>query len=64
MGPIIERAKALLAEPGGWGRIGFYTWGQLAFEDYYTLGVIAKAGIGRRTSMATPDCAPPRRRRH
>ena len=46
MGSITDRAKALLAEPGGWGRIGFYTSGQLALEDYYTLGVIGKAGIG------------------
>ena len=46
MDSITERTKALLAEPGGWGRIGFYTSGQLALEDYYTLGVIAKAGIG------------------
>ena len=33
-------------EPGGWGRIGFYTSGQLFLEEYYTLGVIGKAGIG------------------
>ena len=46
MGSITDRAQALLAEPGGWGRIGFYTSGQLALEDYYTLGVIGKAGIG------------------
>ena len=38
--------KALLAEPGGWGRIGFYTTGQLFLEEYYTLAVIGKAGIG------------------
>ena len=31
---------------GGWGRIGFYTSGQLFLEEYYTLAVIGKAGIG------------------
>ena len=35
-----------LAEPGGWGRFGFYTSGQLFLEEYYTLAVIGKAGIG------------------
>ena len=46
MGRIVERSKALLDEPGGWGRIGFYTTGQLFLEEYYTLAVIGKAGIG------------------
>ena len=46
MDRIVTRSKALLGEPGGWGRIGFYTTGQLFLEEYYTLGVIGKAGIG------------------
>ena len=46
MDRIVERSKALLDEPGGWGRIGFYTTGQLFLEEYYTLAVIGKAGIG------------------
>jgi ferredoxin-nitrate reductase len=46
MGTIVERSKELLDQPGGWGRFGFYTTGQLFIEDYYTLGVIGKAGIG------------------
>jgi ferredoxin-nitrate reductase len=46
MGRIVERSRALLASPGGWGRIGFYTTGQLFLEEYYTLAVIGKAGIG------------------
>ena len=46
MDAIVARSKELLAEPGGWGRIGFYTSGQLYLEEYYTLGVIGKAGIG------------------
>jgi anaerobic selenocysteine-containing dehydrogenase len=46
MGSIVERSKALLEQPGGWGRIGFYTTGQLFLEEYYTLAVIGKAGIG------------------
>jgi ferredoxin-nitrate reductase len=46
MGVIVERARELLGEPGGWGRIGFYTSGQLFLEEYYTLAVIGKAGVG------------------
>ena len=43
---IATRSRALLAEPGGWGRFGFYTSGQLFLEEYYTLAVIGKAGLG------------------
>jgi ferredoxin-nitrate reductase len=46
MGRIVERSRDLLARPGGWGRHGFYTSGQLFLEEYYTLAVIGKAGIG------------------
>jgi ferredoxin-nitrate reductase len=46
MGLVVERSRELLAQPGGWGRIGFYTSGQLFLEEYYTLAVIGKAGIG------------------
>ena len=46
MGLVVERSRALLGEPGGWGRFGFYTSGQLFLEEYYTLAVIGKAGIG------------------
>src|SRR4051812_45423351 len=46
MGRLAERSRALLDRPGGWGRFGFYTTGQLFLEEYYTLGVIGKAGIG------------------
>lgn len=46
MGRIVERSRELLAEPGGRGRFGFYTSGQLMLEEYYTLAVIGKAGIG------------------
>jgi anaerobic selenocysteine-containing dehydrogenase len=46
MGRIVARSKELLAQPGGWGRFGFYTSGQLYLEEYYTLAVIGKAGIG------------------
>jgi hypothetical protein len=45
-GRIVERSRDLLAEPGGWGRFGFYTSGQLFLEEYYTLAVLGKAGIG------------------
>ena len=46
MDRIADRSRELLREPGGWGNIGFYTSGQLFLEEYYTLGVIGKAGIG------------------
>jgi ferredoxin-nitrate reductase len=46
MGRVVERSRELLAQPGGWGRFGFYTTGQLYLEEYYTLAVIGKAGIG------------------
>src|SRR3954468_22658523 len=46
MDRIVARSRELLAKPGGWGRIGFYTSGQLFLEEYYTLAVIGKAGIG------------------
>jgi anaerobic selenocysteine-containing dehydrogenase len=46
MGRIVERSRALLDGPGGWGRFGFYTSGQLFLEEYYTLALIGKAGIG------------------
>src|SRR4051812_6364160 len=43
---VVARSRDLLARDGGWGRIGFYTSGQLFLEEYYTLAVIGKAGIG------------------
>jgi ferredoxin-nitrate reductase len=46
MNAIVERSKELLEKPGGWGHFGFYTTGQLFLEEYYTLAVIGKAGIG------------------
>ncbi|MDA8370510.1 MAG: nitrate reductase [Nocardiopsaceae bacterium] len=47
MDRIVSRSQDLLGEgPGGWGHFGFYTTGQLFLEEYYTLGVIGKAGIG------------------
>jgi ferredoxin-nitrate reductase len=46
MDVVVGRSRRLLSESGGWGRIGFYTTGQLFLEEYYTLAVIGKAGIG------------------
>src|SRR3954467_5460265 len=46
MARAVEHSRRLLAEPGGSGRIGFYTTGQMFLEEYYTLATIAKAGIG------------------
>ncbi|MFD8595289.1 molybdopterin oxidoreductase family protein [Kitasatospora sp. NPDC059646] len=45
MGEVVRRSKELL-ERHGPGSIGFYTSGQLFLEEYYTLAVIARAGIG------------------
>jgi anaerobic selenocysteine-containing dehydrogenase len=45
MDVIVERSKRLLAERGP-SALSFYTSGQLFLEEYYTLGVIARAGIG------------------
>jgi len=45
MGLVVERSKALLADRGP-SAFGFYTTGQLYLEEYYTLAIIARAGIG------------------
>ncbi|WP_028639114.1 molybdopterin oxidoreductase family protein [Nocardioides sp. URHA0032] len=45
MGRIVERSRALLDEKGPLSH-GFYTSGQLFLEEYYTLAVIGKAGLG------------------
>src|SRR5918995_3944975 len=45
MGRIVEHSKRLLEEKGPLA-FGFYTTGQLFLEEYYTLGVIGKAGLG------------------
>jgi anaerobic selenocysteine-containing dehydrogenase len=41
---IVERSKRQLEEKGPLS-FGFYTTGQLFLEEYYTLGVIGKAGL-------------------
>src|SRR6187200_2799563 len=45
MGMIVERSRQLLADNGP-SAFGFYTSGQLFLEEYYTLAVLARAGIG------------------
>ncbi|MEU2285785.1 nitrate reductase [Streptomyces sp. NPDC013178] len=42
---IVARSRELLEEQGP-GALGFYTTGQLFLEEYYTLAVLAHAGIG------------------
>ena len=42
---VAARSKELLAEKGP-GSHGFYTSGQLFLEDYYTLAVMVRAGVG------------------
>ncbi|MFC8269824.1 molybdopterin-dependent oxidoreductase [Streptomyces cinereoruber] len=46
MGRIVERSRQLLATDAGALSHAFYTSGQLFLEEYYTLGVIGKAGLG------------------
>jgi anaerobic selenocysteine-containing dehydrogenase len=45
MTAIVDRSRTLLDESGPLSH-GFYTSGQLTIEEYYTLCVIGKAGIG------------------
>ena len=45
MNPITSRSRELLDSKGPLSH-GFYTSGQLMLEEYYTLAVIGKAGIG------------------
>jgi anaerobic selenocysteine-containing dehydrogenase len=45
MDRIVEVSRRLLAEKGALSH-GFYTSGQLFLEEYYTLGVLGKAGVG------------------
>ncbi|HET9382280.1 MAG TPA: nitrate reductase [Streptomyces sp.] len=45
MNRVVDRTRGLLDERGP-GSIGFYTTGQLFLEEYYTLAVLARAGIG------------------
>ncbi|MBL1178939.1 MAG: molybdopterin-dependent oxidoreductase [Pantanalinema sp. GBBB05] len=45
MNLIVQRSQEICARYTS-GAIGFYTSGQLFLEEYYTLGVIGKAGLG------------------
>ncbi len=45
MSAVAGQTEQLLAERGP-GSIGFYTTGQLFLEEYYTLAVLARGGIG------------------
>ncbi|MFG3227192.1 molybdopterin oxidoreductase family protein [Kitasatospora sp. NPDC048194] len=45
MNAVVTRSRQLLRDRGP-GSIGFYTTGQLFLEEYYTLAVLARAGIG------------------
>ena len=47
MDRIVARSKDLLQTQGP-GAFGFYTSGQLFAEEYYTLGILAHAGIGTK----------------
>ncbi|MFJ7905190.1 molybdopterin oxidoreductase family protein [Streptomyces sp. NPDC096198] len=45
MARIVSRSRQLLDDRGP-GSVGFYTSGQLFLEEYYTLAVLARAGVG------------------
>jgi ferredoxin-nitrate reductase len=45
MGLIVTKSKEIIEKHTSLG-IGFYTSGQLFLEEYYTLGVLGKAGLG------------------
>jgi anaerobic selenocysteine-containing dehydrogenase len=45
MNLIVQRSQEIQDKYTS-GAIGFYTTGQLFIEEYYTLGVIGKAGLG------------------
>ncbi|MFJ7045642.1 molybdopterin oxidoreductase family protein [Streptomyces sp. NPDC101112] len=45
MDRLVSRSRRLL-DTHGPGSVGFYTTGQLFLEEYYTLAVLARAGIG------------------
>ena len=42
---VAERSRELIATKGS-GALGFYTSGQLFLEDYYTLALVVRGGIG------------------
>ena len=46
MDALVSHSRELLDGPGGFGHFGFYTSGQLFLEEYYTLAVLGKAGLG------------------
>src|SRR3954453_5731245 len=63
MSLVVERSKQVLTEHGPLG-LGFYNSGQLFLEDYYTLAVLVRAGLGTphldgntRLCTATSDFA-------
>jgi anaerobic selenocysteine-containing dehydrogenase len=63
MARVVTRTEQILAEQGPLG-LGFYTSGQLFLEDYYTLAVVARGGLGTphldgntRLCTATSDAA-------
>jgi ferredoxin-nitrate reductase len=45
MDAVAGRSRELLSTSGS-GSLGFYTSGQLFLEDYYTLAVLARGGLG------------------
>lgn len=45
MRAVVDRSRGLLGNHGP-GSMGFYTSGQLFLEEYYTLAVLARGGIG------------------
>jgi anaerobic selenocysteine-containing dehydrogenase len=60
---VVQRTRTVLEDVGPLG-LGFYTSGQLFLEDYYTIGVLVRGGLGSphldgntRLCTATSDFA-------
>jgi anaerobic selenocysteine-containing dehydrogenase len=58
MGRIVERSRVARRAGRVGGRFGFYTSGQLFLEEYYTLAVIGKAGLGTPHMCVDPRPTP------
>jgi hypothetical protein len=59
MGRIVARSRELLEPPGGWGRIGFYTSGQLSSRSTTPSRSSEELASGRLTWTATRGSARP-----
>ena len=59
---VVERSGSCSRDKGS-GALGFYTSGQLFLEDYYTLALVVRGGIGTNHLDGNTGSAPRRRGR-